>query len=82
MGRHQENPVRKYFEYNGLTKKSSCKVEGCNIVITGNHAGNMQRHIQSCHKQLYDTIYAARSSKQETSHPKCPNPNKKARVHN
>ena len=61
MGRHQENPVRKYFTYDAGNKRSVCKVEDCLMIIKGNHEGNMQRHIHSCHKVLYDQIFGSTS---------------------
>ncbi|KAK5866668.1 hypothetical protein PBY51_020839 [Eleginops maclovinus] len=54
MGRNQENPMRKHFSFNAASNKSTCQVEGCGIEIIGNHGGNLQRHIQRRHPELFE----------------------------
>lgn len=53
MGRHQENPFRHYFSYDKSSNKSVCNIEGCGAEVTGNHGGNLQRHIQRKHPAEY-----------------------------
>ncbi|KAJ8246955.1 hypothetical protein GJAV_G00257150 [Gymnothorax javanicus] len=53
MGRRQENPVRLYFRYDPITKKSRCQIDGCNAEFAGNHAGNLQRHVLRMHPIAY-----------------------------
>lgn len=55
------NPFRKCFVYDALTNQSTCKVKECNTSIKGNHSGNLQRHVQSCHKEIFDNISAGSS---------------------
>ncbi|XP_068172121.1 zinc finger BED domain-containing protein 4-like [Antennarius striatus] len=53
MGRHCENPMRQHFSYDPATNKSICNIEGCGAEIKGNHGGNLQRHIQRRHPDIF-----------------------------
>ncbi|KAJ8338007.1 hypothetical protein SKAU_G00369730 [Synaphobranchus kaupii] len=59
MGRHQENPVRLYFFYDPIANKSRCQIEGCTAEITGNHAGNLQRHVQRIHPSAFARLLSS-----------------------
>lgn len=54
MGRHTENPNRQHFSFDPATNKSKCNVGGCGAEIAGNHGGNLQRHIQRHHPDLFN----------------------------
>ena len=46
--------MRKHFSFNAASNKSTCQVEGCGAEIIGNHGGNLQRHIQRRHPDLFE----------------------------
>lgn len=50
------NPFRKCFVYDALANQSTCKVKESNISIKGNHSGKLQRHVQSCDKEIFNNI--------------------------
>lgn len=54
MGRDRVNPSRDFFKYDKTQKKSICIL--CNIIMTGDHAGNLERHLRRNHKHEYDII--------------------------
>ncbi|XP_064462638.1 uncharacterized protein LOC135373352 [Ornithodoros turicata] len=58
MGRPKENPVRNSFTYNVATNKSTCRIGGCGTTIAGNHAANLERHMQRHHKDEYAELQA------------------------
>lgn len=41
--------AREYFDFDENTKQSVCKVDGCKKHISGNHLGNLARHLQTVH---------------------------------
>lgn len=53
MGRSKGNPVREYFKYDLQQNHSVCQIGDCKAVMSGNHAANLERHIQRCHKNEY-----------------------------
>ncbi|KAG5853100.1 hypothetical protein ANANG_G00069520 [Anguilla anguilla] len=59
MGRHQENPVRLYFHYDPIANKSRCQIDGCTGEIAGNHAGNLQRHVQRIHPSAFARLLSS-----------------------
>ncbi|KAJ8282824.1 hypothetical protein COCON_G00053430 [Conger conger] len=59
MGRHQENPVRLYFHYDPVANKSRCQIDGCTGEIAGNHAGNLQRHVQRIHPSAFARLLSS-----------------------
>lgn len=58
MGRPQGNPVRNFFTYDVATNKSTCCIGGCGAVLAGNHAANLERHMQRHHKNEYEELQA------------------------
>lgn len=55
MGRKTTNPVTKmFFKYNINTNESICTIPECvNPVRSGNHAGNLENHVKTFHKNEY-----------------------------
>ncbi|KAM7306571.1 uncharacterized protein ISCGN_010274 [Ixodes scapularis] len=53
MGRSKQNPVRKYFKYDLKLDRSACQIGECNVVMSSNHAANLERHIHRCHAREY-----------------------------
>ncbi|KAH9371788.1 hypothetical protein HPB48_000072 [Haemaphysalis longicornis] len=56
MGR--KNTARKYFSYDDVTEMSKCGVGSCSAQIKGNHAANLQRHLQRYHYEIYRKVVA------------------------
>jgi hypothetical protein len=52
-GRHQENLIHNYYDYNPITHKSFCKVFSCGKEIKGKKGTNLMKHLQSFHKKEY-----------------------------
>ncbi|XP_077547934.1 E3 SUMO-protein ligase ZBED1-like [Haemaphysalis longicornis] len=58
MGRDRTNRTRRYFKYDSVSKTSTCQIEDCQHVVSGDHGGNLERHLQRHHKEVYDNIQA------------------------
>ncbi|XP_064475529.1 zinc finger BED domain-containing protein 4-like [Ornithodoros turicata] len=56
MGRKRKNPVRRYFTYNAAADVSRCNVATCNVDMKGQHAANLQRHLERHHHEIYKEI--------------------------
>lgn len=41
--------VREYFSFNQTTSKSKCKVQNFKTELTGNHPGNLLKHLKAKH---------------------------------
>jgi len=55
MGRKSTHPAREYFEIDDEKRESECKVSLCKFIMKGgsyNHAGNMESHLFTKHKEL------------------------------
>ncbi|KAH7965678.1 hypothetical protein HPB49_009735 [Dermacentor silvarum] len=68
MGRDRTNRTR-HFKYDSVSNKSICRIENCQHVVSGDHGGNLERHLQRRHKEVYDSLLAdkARSTKRVVS---------------
>ncbi|KAH7973794.1 hypothetical protein HPB49_005305 [Dermacentor silvarum] len=42
--------------------KSICQIDNCQHVVSGDHGGNLERHLQRRHKEVYDIILADKAS--------------------
>jgi len=60
MGRHQNNPFRKFFIFKCESKESICNIDNCGYKLSGNHAGNMQRHVERNHYDVFQKIIEMR----------------------
>jgi bifunctional polynucleotide phosphatase/kinase len=60
MGRPQKNDCRIYFTYNEEINLSKCNIADCNKSIKTNHNGNLERHLQTCHKEIYENLLKSR----------------------
>ncbi|KAL3189531.1 hypothetical protein MRX96_002834 [Rhipicephalus microplus] len=58
MGRARTNRARRHFKYASVSDKSTGQVENCQHVASGDHGGNLERHLQRRHKGVYDKILA------------------------
>lgn len=69
MGRDRTNRARRYFKYDSISKTSTCQIEDWQPVVSGDHGGNLERHLQRHHKEVYDNIQAdkAHSTKRVAS---------------
>lgn len=52
MGRNKNVGLRNYFD--DIDNNSVCKI--CNTQIKGMHAGNLKRHLQLVHKEVYNDL--------------------------
>lgn len=59
-GRKQENPIRQFFTYNKEKDESKCNL--CGFVMKGNHAKNLERHIQRKHEDEYKKFMSKKES--------------------
>ncbi|XP_064469959.1 uncharacterized protein LOC135384700 [Ornithodoros turicata] len=62
MGRERTNPVRKYFVYDRQSNVSLCQIDNCNFNMKGDHAANLERHIQRNHPDIYSSHALTKSS--------------------
>ncbi|KAH7950162.1 hypothetical protein HPB49_020339 [Dermacentor silvarum] len=62
MGRSRTNRARRHFKYDSVSNKSICQIENCQHVVSGDHGGNLERHLQRRHKEVYDSILADNAS--------------------
>lgn len=53
MGRKRTSPVHKYFKFNILSGKSVCQIDSCGHELVGEHAKNLERHIESLHYDIF-----------------------------
>jgi len=53
MGRKRTSPVHKYFKFNILSGKSVCQIDSCGDELVGEHAKNLERHIESLHYDIF-----------------------------
>ncbi|XP_064472544.1 uncharacterized protein LOC135387057 [Ornithodoros turicata] len=74
MGRERTNPVREFFVYDRESNTSRCQIEGCNFDMKGDHAANLERHIQRIHPDIYEShmLSKPRSSKRQQDATGCP----------
>jgi len=56
MPRKKSSPSHKYFKFNLNTNKSICQIDNCFVELSGNHAKNLERHIESMHFNVYKNI--------------------------
>lgn len=54
MGRSQTNPVKTYFVYDPVEKKSTCKL--CKIALARNQSSNQEKHIERLHKNVFKKL--------------------------
>lgn len=54
MGRRKSSPVHQFFKFNVNTGKSVCQIAPCTQEINGEHAKNLERHVQSIHYDVFD----------------------------
>ncbi|XP_063538085.1 uncharacterized protein LOC134747389 [Cydia strobilella] len=69
MGRKRANRIYSMFHYEEEIKKSKCLMEGCNMFIKGNHAGNLLRHFNAQHELKYDEIVKLNNEDKENVPP-------------
>ncbi|KAH6937941.1 hypothetical protein HPB50_005453 [Hyalomma asiaticum] len=62
MGRDRTNRARRHFKYDSVPNKSICQIENCQHVVSGDHGGNLERHLQRRHKEVYDSILVDKAS--------------------
>ncbi|KAH7945724.1 hypothetical protein HPB49_014717 [Dermacentor silvarum] len=62
MGRDRTNRARRHFKYDSVSNKSICQIENRQHVVSGDHGGNLQRHLQRRHKEVHDSILADKAS--------------------
>ncbi|KAH6945220.1 hypothetical protein HPB50_007570 [Hyalomma asiaticum] len=62
MGRDRTNRARRHFKYDSVSNKSICQIEICQHVVSGDHGGSLERHLQRRHKEVYDSILADKAS--------------------
>ncbi|KAH9384808.1 hypothetical protein HPB48_026824 [Haemaphysalis longicornis] len=69
MGRDRTTRSRRYFKYDSVSKTSTCQIEDCQLVVSDDHGGNLECHLQRPHKEVYDNIQAdkAHSTKRVAS---------------
>ncbi|XP_040360142.1 uncharacterized protein LOC121048176 [Ixodes scapularis] len=63
MGRERTNRARKFFNYDSVSNKSTCQIEDCQHVVSGDHGGNLERHLQRRHKEVYGKLLAEKATK-------------------
>lgn len=61
MGRKRTSPVHKYFKFNISTGKSECQIESCGHALVGQHAKNLERHIESLHYEIFEKNLSVKS---------------------
>jgi len=54
MARKKTSPVHKYFKFNISTEKSECQIDYCGHALVGQHAKNLERHIESLHYEIFE----------------------------
>jgi hypothetical protein len=59
--------VREYFSYSKQSDESSCKIDECDAKIAGNHAGNLERHINRRHPEIAVKISSKKEQQQQTT---------------
>ncbi|KAH6942730.1 hypothetical protein HPB50_009634 [Hyalomma asiaticum] len=62
MGRDRTTRAPRHFKYDSVPNKSICQIENCQHVVSGDHGGNLERHLQRRHKEVYDSILADKAS--------------------
>lgn len=65
MGRKRTSPVHKYFKFNISTGKSECQIESCGQELVGEHAKNLERHIESLHYDIFAKYLSVESTEIE-----------------
>lgn len=63
MPRAKKSSVHKYFKFNISSKKSICQIEEYGTELSGNHAKNLERHIESIHYPLYCNTFSKQLNK-------------------
>ncbi|KAH7958830.1 hypothetical protein HPB49_005573 [Dermacentor silvarum] len=58
MGRDRTHHARRHFMYDSVSNTSICQIENCQHVVSGDHSGNLEQHLQRRHKEVYDSILA------------------------
>lgn len=53
MSRNRKNTIRKCFLYDGQANVSRCKVANCGATLKGDHAADLERHLQRQHPEEY-----------------------------
>ncbi|KAH6939895.1 hypothetical protein HPB50_022014 [Hyalomma asiaticum] len=53
---------RQCLKYDSVSNKSICQIEKCQHVVSGGHGGNLERHLQRRHEEVYDSILADKAS--------------------
>ncbi|KAH6945122.1 hypothetical protein HPB50_007329 [Hyalomma asiaticum] len=62
MGLDRTNRARGHFKYDSVSNKSICQIENCQHVVLGDHGGNLERHLQGRHEEVYGSILADKAS--------------------
>ncbi|CAI6355087.1 unnamed protein product [Macrosiphum euphorbiae] len=65
MARKRTSPVHKYFKFNISTGKSVCQIESCGHELAGEHAKNLERHIESLHYEIFEKNLSVKSREME-----------------
>lgn len=53
MGKKKTDGIRKHFTFDSDKKVNTCNIDGCQLVITNDHLGNLCRHVKSYHKEKF-----------------------------
>ena len=63
-GRHSENLIHEYFEYNAELDKSKCTISNCKVELKGKNATNLVNHLRRLHKNEFE-IYNQNETNKE-----------------
>ena len=66
MGRNRSNNVRDYFVYEQSSNTSTCTVDDCFSVIKGDHNGNLLKHLQASHSEIYEKVKSKSTARKST----------------
>lgn len=64
--RPKKNPVRKHFKFDTDTNQSVCKIDKHGLRLSGQHAANLERHIQRRHEAVHDALLVQKPSGSST----------------
>lgn len=53
MGKRKTDGIRKHFTFDSDKKVNACNIDGCQLVISNDHLGNLYRHVKSYHKEKF-----------------------------
>lgn len=59
---------KEYFDYSTESKKTTCKVIGCNRQYSGYRTSNLWRHLETAHSDIYQKLLPQRQVRKKSKH--------------